>query len=248
MKRATGVGGVFFKTRSMDAAKDFYRDDLGFKIEDWGGSALVWSDIDQSNKQPCYTSWSLFKDDSNYYAPSPLPYMLNYRVQDLKNLIEVLRGEGVNVVGGIDTYDYGHFAWIMDPEGRKIELWEPIDSGFGPPLPAWTDKVVGLASISFKSDDPAAMKAWYKKHLDISDRFVLRDAASNKETYTSWEPLDKNDKVFAGTDKPYVFGYRVRDLQSLVADLGSRNIKVSQDNVTWITDPDGNKVVLRANG
>lgn len=249
MKRATGVGGVFFKSVNVAATRDWYRDNLGFKMEDWGGAALVWADSDPGNKQVCYTSWSLFKDDSKYFEPSTLPYMLNYRVHDLKTLIETLRSEGVNIVGGIDTYDYGLFAWITDPEGRKIELWEPVDSGFGPPAPAWTDKVTGLGAIYFKSDNPAAMKAWYKKHLDIGDRFLLRDAASNKETYTSWEPLANDDKLFAGTDKPYVFGYLVRDLQSVVDHLKGKNIPVAlQNNVAWTTDPAGNKVGLRVNG
>jgi predicted enzyme related to lactoylglutathione lyase len=244
MKRATGIGGIFFKSTNVAAARDWYRDDLGFKMEDWGGAAFVWADIDQSNKQVCYTSWSLFKDDSKYFEPSVLPYMFNYRVHDLKALIEVLRNEGVNVVAGIDTYDYGLFAWIMDPEGRKIELWEAVDSGFGPPAPPWTDRVTGLAAIYFKSDSPAAMKAWYKKHLDITGRFNLRDAASNKETYITWEPLDRNDNLFADTDKPYIFGYRVHDLKSLIGELKQKNFLVSEDRVVSVIDPDGNKIIL----
>jgi len=243
MKKVTGVGGVFFKSKDTATTKDWYRDNLGFKIDEWG-AAFVWSDIDTNNKQACSTAWSPFKDDSNYFGPGTLPYMINYRVADLKNLIDTLRSDGVTIAGGIDEYDYGKFAWIMDPEGRKIELWEPIDAGFGITASPWPGHVVGLAGIFIRSDDPDKTKEWYKKHLDVDDQFQFRDLESGKEVRTTWTALDKNDKLFAGTDKPYMYNYRVRDLKALIDDLKNKNITVSTDKFSWTIDPDGNKVLL----
>lgn len=225
MKRVTGIGGTFFKAKNIAATHDWYRNELGFDIGDWG-AAFTWIDTDPNNKNVCSTAWSTFKDDSKHFAPSTVPYMLNYRVHDLKNLIDNLRSEGVEVVGGIDEYDYGKFAWIMDSEGRKIELWEPVDSGFGDPAPPWSKKVVGLSGIFFKSEDPSKTKEWYKKHLGIDNGFGQIDRLTNKEVFVTWEPLDNNNEIFSGTDKPFAFAYRTKDTNAS------------------LIDPDGNKVIL----
>ena len=228
MKKGTGIGGIFFKSKDVAATNDWYRDQLGFKVDEWGAS-LAWGDVDPGNKNVCNTAWSAFKEDSKHFAPSTLPYMFNYRVHDIKALIDDLRKEGVEVVGGIDEYDYGKFAWVMDAEGRKIELWEPIDAGFGPPNAPWTEKVVGLGGIFFKSDDPEKTKAWYKKHLGIEGGFEQLDLTTGKNVFVKWEPLDNADEIFSGTDKPYVFAYRMKGLEKL----------------STRTDNDGNKIILQ---
>lgn len=227
MKRVTGIGGIFFKAKDVEGIKAWYREQLGFEITQWG-AGFVWGDIDPDNTQVCSTAWSVFKNDSNHFAPGTWPYMINYRVHDLNNLIDTLRGEGVEVVGGVDEYDYGKFAWIMDGEGRKIELWEPVDSGFGEAAPPWTKKVVGLGGIYLRSDDPARTRAWYKKHLGIEQPFASRDLSSNKEVQTRWDVLDKKSEIFSDTDKPYVFAYRVNDPKIAAT----------------IFDPEGNKIIL----
>lgn len=244
MKRVTGIGGVFFKSKNVAAIKDWYRDNLGFGTTQWGAS-MRWGDI-ETNSEHGHTEWSPFKEDTDHYAPSTLPFMINYRVHDLRNLIEVLRDEGVKVVGGIDEYEYGKFAWIMDPEGRKLELWEPVDGGFGEPSPIWKEKVTGLAGIYFKSDNPGIIRQWYKIHLAINGDFHQRDLSSNKEVSVSWTPLDDNDNLFAETEKPYVFSYRVRDLRNVIEDLKRKNFQTALDNRSgWVIDPEGNKAVLR---
>lgn len=226
MKKVTGLGGVFFKSKDVAKLNEWYSKELGFEITQWGAS-IVWGNIDTTSEIRCLTAWSLFKDDSNYFAPSTLPYMINYRVHDLKSLIEDLKNEGVTMAGGIDEYDYGKFAWIVDPEGRKIELWEPIDTGFGEIPPVWTKNVTGIAGLHLKSDDPPKIKEWYKKHLDIDEGFRLIDLSSNKEVFTKWQLLSKDDKVFEGTDRPYVFSYRAKEVTNKT-----------------MTDPEGNKIVL----
>lgn len=125
-KRVTGLGGFFFKTKDPDAIKYWYKEHLGIPVDQYGWT-FWWKD---ENGNKCSTQWSPFKEDTNYFSPSDKPFMMNFRVADLEGLLEVLRDEGVTVVGDMETYDYGKFGWILDPEGNKIELWEPVDSAF----------------------------------------------------------------------------------------------------------------------
>lgn len=125
-KRVTGIGGLFFKTKDPQASKDWYKKHLGFNTDDYG-CTFWWKDTGGSD---CSTQWSPFKDDTSYFNPSSKDFMFNYRVEDLEELLKVLREEGVTIVGDMETYSYGKFAWILDNDGNKIELWEPIDSAF----------------------------------------------------------------------------------------------------------------------
>jgi predicted enzyme related to lactoylglutathione lyase len=117
---------LFFKTEDPDALKAWYRKHLGFETDDWG-CTFCWKDNDGNLAS---TQWSPFKESSNYFAPSEKPFMFNYRVADLKSLLAKLTEEGVEVVGDMEEYDYGKFGWILDPDGNKIELWEPVDQAF----------------------------------------------------------------------------------------------------------------------
>ena len=125
-KRVTGLGGIFFKTKDSKATKAWYAKHLGLPVDDYG-CTFWWKDED-GNKAS--TQWSPFKADTTYFEPSKQPFMVNFRVENLNNLITVLKSKGVTIVGEIQKFDYSKFAWILDPEGNKIELWEPIDSAF----------------------------------------------------------------------------------------------------------------------
>jgi predicted enzyme related to lactoylglutathione lyase len=130
MKRVTGIGGIFFKSEDPKKLKAWYGQHLDLKITDWG-STFYWIDPnDPAAKVPARTEWSPFKNDTTYFSPSEKPFMFNYRVENLVELLKVLGDEGVTVVGAMEEYPYGKFGWIMDPEGNKIELWEPKDGGF----------------------------------------------------------------------------------------------------------------------
>jgi D-3-phosphoglycerate dehydrogenase len=126
LKRVTGIGGLFFKTNDPAKIKEWYKNHLGFNVDDWG-CTFWWKD--KNNKQAS-TQWSPFKSDTDYFNPSKKDYMFNYRVDNLVELINKLKTEGVEVVGNIEEYEYGKFGWVLDPEGNKIELWEPIDKAF----------------------------------------------------------------------------------------------------------------------
>ena len=125
-KRVTGIGGVFFKSKDPHATKEWYRNHLGFETDQWG-CTFWWKDTSGND---CSTQWSPFPFDTNYYAPSPKDFMFNYRVENLMELLVSLREEGVTIVGEMEEYNYGKFAWIMDNDGNKIELWEPVDRFF----------------------------------------------------------------------------------------------------------------------
>ena len=131
MKRVTGLGGIFFKADDLEKIRDWYKKHLGFQIEDWGGSYFKWKELDKPDaKVPAGTVWSPFKSDTDYFTPSQKPFMFNYRVENLTELLKVLKEEGVTVMDKVEELPYGKFGWIMDPEGNKIELWEPKDEGF----------------------------------------------------------------------------------------------------------------------
>ncbi|OIQ37513.1 MAG: glyoxalase [Bacteroidetes bacterium MedPE-SWsnd-G1] len=125
-KRVTGIGGLFFKTDNPTDTKDWYKKHLGFNTDDWG-CTFWWKDKEGKD---CSTQWSPFAKDTDYYEPSKKDFMFNYRVENLEDLLKVLKEEGVTIVGEMQTYDYGKFGWILDNDGNKIELWEPIDAAF----------------------------------------------------------------------------------------------------------------------
>lgn len=125
-ERVTGIGGFFFKSNNPKDLKEWYKNHLGLNTDDYG-CTFWWKDNDG---KACSTQWSPFKDDTEYFAPSKKEFMQNFRVANLELLLSQLKSEGVNVVGEMESYDYGKFGWILDLEGNKIELWEPIDAAF----------------------------------------------------------------------------------------------------------------------
>jgi predicted enzyme related to lactoylglutathione lyase len=127
MKRVTGLGGVFFKTSDPKKIKEWYGKHLGLPVDEYGAS-FKWIEVDKPDaKEPAVTAWSTFDEKTKYFEPSQKPFMFNYRVENLVELLKVLKGEGVEIVGEIQEYPYGKFGWIMDPDGNKVELWEPMD-------------------------------------------------------------------------------------------------------------------------
>jgi predicted enzyme related to lactoylglutathione lyase len=124
-KRVTGLGGVFFKARDPKAIKAWYQKHLHIESGEHG-AVFRWR-LEEDPEIAGVTAWSPFPEDTDYYQPSQKDYMFNYRVENLEELLEVLKKEGVEVVGEIEEYSYGKFGWIMDPEGNKIELWEPLN-------------------------------------------------------------------------------------------------------------------------
>jgi predicted enzyme related to lactoylglutathione lyase len=126
MKKVTGIGGVFFKCKDPEKVREWYSKHLGLKMDQYGTS-FEWLQSDDPTKHGL-TQWSAFSDSTNYFDPSVKEFMINYRVHDLESLVIELKRDGVEIVDSIESYDYGKFIHILDNEGNKIELWEPVDT------------------------------------------------------------------------------------------------------------------------
>ena len=120
MKRVTGIGGVFISAKDPANLLAWYKSHLGIDLNEWGGAAFRWAD-DAGGKGT--TAWSI--SDGSYFAPGKNTFMVNYRVADLRGLLKALRDEGCQVLDNVDESELGIFAWVIDPEGNKVELWEP---------------------------------------------------------------------------------------------------------------------------
>lgn len=124
----TGIGGIFFKCKDPEKIKDWYARNLGLKTDEYG-TTFEWRTAGDSGKKG-FTQWSPFADDTEYFGPSAREYMINYLVDDLEALVEQLKADNVTILDEIESYDYGKFVHILDPEGNKIELWEPFSDEF----------------------------------------------------------------------------------------------------------------------
>ena len=124
MKRVTGIGGIFFKAKDPAALGAWYKTHLGIDVQVWGGAAFRWTD-EAGNPTAGTTAWCINSADSDSFAPSQSSFMVNYRVADLAALLDALRREGCKVLDKTDDSEYGKFGWVIDPEGNKLELWQP---------------------------------------------------------------------------------------------------------------------------
>lgn len=124
-KKVTGIGGIFFKCKDPKKVREWYQTHLGLNTNEYG-SVFEWFQGADSTKKG-FTQWSPFNEKTKYFLPSTKDFMINYRVENLKSLVDDLKKNGVNVLDTIENYDYGKFVHILDIEGNKIELWEPND-------------------------------------------------------------------------------------------------------------------------
>jgi catechol 2,3-dioxygenase-like lactoylglutathione lyase family enzyme len=122
MKRVTGIGGIFFKAQDPNALSAWYRDHLGLEVSEWNGAIFKWGG---NGSEPGMTIWSPFAADTTYMAPSASSFMINFRVADLVALLAALKAEGCTIVDKVEASEQGKFGWVIDPEGNKVELWEP---------------------------------------------------------------------------------------------------------------------------
>lgn len=128
MASVMGIGGFFFQCKDVDVTKEWYVRILGLSLNDYGGFDFLHEASAEKFKDGARTIFAPFAEDSDYFAPSKLPFMLNLMVDDLDGILEQAKAHGVEELQPSETYSYGRFAWIMDPDGRKIELWQPFGS------------------------------------------------------------------------------------------------------------------------
>ncbi len=126
--KVTGIGGIFFKCNDPSKVKKWYQKNLGLNTDEYG-ALFEFRDANDPDKE-AYLQWSPFPEDTKYFEPSEKEFMINYRVENIEALIEQLKSDGVKILDDLESFDYGKFIHIMDMEGNKIELWEPVDSVF----------------------------------------------------------------------------------------------------------------------
>ena len=125
MAKVTGIGGVFFKsTTDHKKLAEWYSQNLGIPLESWGGAILKWPEDTSEDKG--LTVWTVAAHDSKWFSPSTSGFMINYRVDNMAEMVAQLRQNGVEIAKGPESHENGKFAWIMDPDGNKVELWEPM--------------------------------------------------------------------------------------------------------------------------
>jgi catechol 2,3-dioxygenase-like lactoylglutathione lyase family enzyme len=122
--RVVGIGGIFFKARDPDALRTWYRDHLGLPVTEWGGVTFE-PTLASPAGRPSTLVWSVFPAESGYFEPGTSPFMINYRVDDLDQVLAALRAEGCTVDERVDSSEFGRFGWVLDPEENRVELWEP---------------------------------------------------------------------------------------------------------------------------
>jgi predicted enzyme related to lactoylglutathione lyase len=124
MAKVTGIGGVFFKAKTDERAlREWYKKHLGIKLEDWGGCGLEWTEDKAEDKG--VTAWHVAEPSTKWFSPSESSFMINYRIDNMDEMIAQLKNAGTEILKGPEFHENGKFAWIMDPEGNKVELWEP---------------------------------------------------------------------------------------------------------------------------
>ena len=128
MVRVNGIGGVFFKAHDAEQLRAWYRAHLGLDIQEWGG--VTFRASDSVSGRGAVTVWTIFPDTSTYFAPSPASFMINYRVDNLAAALAELRAEGCAVDERVEESEFGRFGWVQDPEGNRVELWEPPAGAF----------------------------------------------------------------------------------------------------------------------
>ena len=126
MQKVTGIGGVVLKAKDAKVLSAWYQEYLGIAFGDSTAATFKWINLNNPDHAGI-TVFSFFKESTKYFQPGDKPFMINFRVEDLLALLEELNTKGVLIVGEVEEYEYGKFGWIMDPEGNKIELWEPLD-------------------------------------------------------------------------------------------------------------------------
>lgn len=127
-KKITGVGGIFFKCQDPENLKEWYGKNLGMKTNEYG--SLFEFRKSDTPEEKGYLQWSPFKEDTKYFAPSEKDFMINYRVENIEEIVAEMKANGVKVLDEIESFEYGKFVHILDPENNKIELWEPVDKVF----------------------------------------------------------------------------------------------------------------------
>ncbi len=254
----TMIGGIFIKANNPKFLARWYEDNLGIGFGTGIYFSFKWRDLEKTDDIG-YTAFSFFPETTEYFSPSNNDSMLNLRVDNLETTRELLKNNGVEVESKVESYDYGRFGWAIDCDGRKIELWEPVDKAFDDyhkPMELF-EKVTGLGGVFLKSKNVQESVDWYSKNfgMDFSYSFSnlqWRDV-HQKETIcnTVFSFFAQETKYFGKSTKDFMLNFRVKNLDEILHELRSSEIEVDEKVETydygkfgWIYDPEGNRIEL----
>ncbi|MFI5219832.1 MAG: VOC family protein [Bacteroidia bacterium] len=261
-KRVTGIGGIFIKAKNPKELAKWYDEHLGIGFGNNLYFSFSWKENDSASTA-ARTDLGFFSEQTDYFYPSQKQLMLNLRVENLELLVENLKKEDVSVQDKIDKYAYGNFGWINDIEGNKIELWEPVDSGFGEDEKIIAERmkslsrVTGIGGIFFKAADNKKLAEWYDRHLGIVFSETAHIFAWNefydtrKKGNSVFSIFKESTKYFEPSQKEFMINFRVKNLEPLLQELKNEGVtvvgeftKYDYGNFGWIMDPEGNKIEL----
>ena len=257
IKKVTGIGGIFFKCEDPEQMKVWFQTNLELKTNEYGSVYEI-----RTTENPddfAYLQWSPFSDKTTYFEPSDKDLMINYRVDDLEALLGELQKNEVTILDTIESYEYGKFLHILDPENNKIELWEPIDKSFSDLYHDGKATVEsGIGGIFFKSKNPQEIKEWYTKNLGIvSDEHGSLFSFLNSKNpkiinFLQWSPFADNTPYFAPSDKDFMINYRIKNIEELVVKLKKNGVEVLDSIETFgeygkfvhVMGPENHKIEL----
>lgn len=228
--KVIGLGGIFFKCKDPQMVKEWFDQNIGLITNEYG--SMFEFRLINNPEEIGYLQWSPFSEKTNYFQPSEKELMINYRVKNLKKLMNELKENNVTILDSIESYEYGKFLHIMDPENNKIELWEPIDSVFTNLYEGKTTIKVGIGGIFFKSKNPKKLIEWYHNNLGfVTDKygsvFKSRNAVNPDEiNRLQWSPFSDSTEYFSPSEKQFMINYRVENLEELVSKLRSKGITI----------------------
>ena len=253
----TGLGGIFIKSADPRFLARWYEDNLGIRFGNTLYFSFKWREL-KNTDDVSYTVFSLFKEDTTYFYPANNDIMLNLRVNDLDTLRIKLKNDGAFVIDKVESLEYGRFAWVVDPAGNKIELWEPIDAGFDDrDQPMNIGDISGLSGVFLKCTNPESLMNWYAKHFGLffsgsGHTFHWADFSIKEKkgsTLLAFYPEDSS--YFNPSKKSYMISFHVKNLDELLKSLRSSDIEVgdkieelNHGRFCWLLDPDGNKIEL----
>ena len=251
----TGIGGIFFKCDNTDETKKWYTKNLNLVTNEYG--SLFEFRLADNTEKSGYLQWSPFSNKTTYFEPSEKDFMINYRVGNLDELLEQFKVDGVTILDTIESYEYGKFLHILDPENNKIELWEPIDTIFTDLYIGKTTINTGIGGILFKSKNPEKLKEWYKNNLgfntdEYGTLFSFQNPINPSETnYLQWSPMPDTTDYFSPSKQEYMINYRVDNLEALIDTLKKNGVDIldaieytNYGNFVHIMGPEGNKIEL----
>ncbi len=251
--RVTGIGGFVFTCADPAAVREWYFRHLGMEWDDEG--TVRFHLIDTEAHRPAVTLLRPVPEAPTALEPGRQPFMVRYRVDNLDALLARLDGLGETVIDPGRESDEGRLACVLDPDGQKVELWDPIPSGEAPAEPA--GPVTGFGGVFFKSHDPAALKTWYRTRLLIEPDdagyvvFSWQGPGGLTECL-SWEVFAADTDYFDPGTRPYMFNFRVDNLDNLRGRLledGSVQVdpqvqEFEYGKFGWILDPTGARIEL----